>query len=230
MQGIVIQGPTDYCEQIIPCYKDIPNVVWSTWEDEPEENIRYIEQHIDIILNKKPLFPGYLNVNLQTHSTFKGIEYLYQNKGIIEVLKTRGDVRIKNLAKLLECLKSKKMAFIAICKKDIRKDIYYELVYPHYSHDYPADQIVYGNIENMLNSFRFNIEEFLPIPPEALIAYHFLEGIGKEFILTYDYFKKNDVYFYLNDCVNNNIELFLLKEKYRFDLVDIHNSKQYYEF
>lgn len=39
MQGIVIQGPTDYCYETIPEYKDIPNVVFSTWDDEPLEKL-----------------------------------------------------------------------------------------------------------------------------------------------------------------------------------------------
>jgi hypothetical protein len=37
MQGIVIQGPTTYWDQIIEVYKDVPNVVWSTWDNEPIE-------------------------------------------------------------------------------------------------------------------------------------------------------------------------------------------------
>ena len=32
-QGIVIQGPTNYYKKIIECYKNIPNVVWSTWDE-----------------------------------------------------------------------------------------------------------------------------------------------------------------------------------------------------
>ena len=43
MQGIVIQGPTNYYKQIIPIYENIPNVVWSTWDGEPEENILFIK-------------------------------------------------------------------------------------------------------------------------------------------------------------------------------------------
>ena len=43
MQGIVIQGSTGYVDEVIDLYKDIPNVVFSTWEDEPEENIQLIK-------------------------------------------------------------------------------------------------------------------------------------------------------------------------------------------
>ena len=229
MQGIVIQGPTSYWDQIIEVYKDVPNVVWSTWDDEPIENIKNIEQYIPVITSPKPSFPGHLNINMQAISTFKGAEYL-ESKGVTEILKTRGDIRIKNLDKLMKCLEGKEMAFLATCKNGVRTDIYYELVYPHYSHDYPADQVIYGSTLNIKNTFNFQIEEALSIPPESLIAYSFLTSKGENFLLDYDYLKDKNVYFYMNDCIENDIELFLVKEKYKFDLVAIHNSKQYYEF
>jgi hypothetical protein len=229
MQGIVIQGPTAYWDQIIEVYKDVPNVVWSTWDDEPIENIKNIEQYIPVITSPKPSFPGYLNINMQTVSTFKGAEYL-ESKGVTEILKTRGDIRIKNLNKLMECLKGKEMALLATCKNGVRTDIYYELVYSHYSHDYPTDQVIYGSTLNIKNTFNFQIEEVLPIPPESLIAYSFLTSKGEDFLLDYDYLKNKNVYFYMNDCIENDIELFIVKEKFKCDLVEMHNNKQYYEF
>ena len=58
MQGIVIQGPINYYKEIVECYENIPNTVVSTWEDEPEESIKYIESFgIPVILNKKTFFP-----------------------------------------------------------------------------------------------------------------------------------------------------------------------------
>ena len=89
MQGIVIQGPTNYYEQVISCYKDISNVVWSTWIDEPKNNIDHIKNSgIEVILNEKPTIPSFLNVNFQAISTYNGVKYL-ENKGITEVLKIR---------------------------------------------------------------------------------------------------------------------------------------------
>ena len=108
MQGIVIQGPTNYYKEIVPIYKDIPNVVWSTWEDEPVENIEFINQYVSVTLCQKPEFPGFLNVNMQTISTLNGIKYL-QERGVTEILKTRGDVIITNLNILLEKLKGKEI-------------------------------------------------------------------------------------------------------------------------
>jgi hypothetical protein len=224
MQGIVIQGPTNYYEQIISCYKDIPNVVWSTWEDEPKENIDFIKKHIPVITNKKPQTPGYLNINFQLVSTFNGLNYL-KSKGVTEILKVRGDTTITNLEIFLNKLKGKEMAFLAISKEGIRKDIYYELIYSHYSHDYPVDLVIYGNLENMLNTFGITIEENTPIPPEAIISYNFLVGKKSDFILTYNHFIKNNAYFYMNDCIENNIEINWLKHK--SDIVKGHNSFNY---
>ena len=106
-QGIVIQGPTNYCKEIVDCYIDIPNVVFSTWENEPQENIDYIKsKNIDVVQSSKPLFPGYLNINYQTLSTYVGLEYL-KEKGVTEALKIRGDLKPNNTKLLLEILKNK---------------------------------------------------------------------------------------------------------------------------
>lgn len=228
MQGIVIQGPTNYCKEVAPIYKGIPNVVWSTWEDEPIENIEFIKQYASVVLNKKPSFAGHLNVNMQTVSTLKGVNFL-KEKGITEILKTRGDIVITNLEIFLEVLKGKEMSFLAIAKEGARNDIYYELVYPHYSHDYPVDLVLYGSILNVENTFNFVIEESLSIPPEALIAFNFLISKNAEFKLTYDHFIKNNVYFFLEDCVKNDIRLEWVKHD-NGNLVEWHNNKINYDF
>ena len=228
MQGVVIQGPTNYFDRIVPSYQGIENVVWSTWEDEPSENIEYIKQHMDVVLNKKPTVAGYLNINFQTTSTIGGLCFL-KDKGVKEVLKIRGDVLPNNPKLFLQKLKGKQASFLAIAKEGARKDLYYELVYPHYSHDYPVDLVVYGNTQNMINTFDFLVDQLYPIPPESLIAYNLLEGLKIDFILNYQHFIKNNISFFMNDCVENDIELNWLKNN-GVDLVTSHNNKQYYEF
>jgi hypothetical protein len=227
VQGIVIQGPTDYCKQIIPAYKSIKNVVWSTWEDEPIDNIKYISNNMNIILNKKPSVAGYLNINFQTISTIKGLYYL-KDKGITEVLKIRGDLLPNNIEIFLNKLKGKPASFLAIAKDGVRTDLYYELVYPHYSHDYPVDLLVYGSVENMINTFGFVVEEYAPIPPESLIAYHLLIGLNVDFKLKYKHFINNEISFFMNDCIENDIKFTWLKRN--SDLVEMHNNKTFYDF
>ena len=229
MQGIVIQGPINYYKEIVECYENIHNTVVSTWEDEPEESIKYIESFgIPVILNKKPSFPGYLNINMQTTSAMGGIKYL-EEKGITEILKTRGDISISNIDKFLKVLKGKDMSFLAIATEGVRKDLYYELVYQHFSHDYPVDLVIYGTTENIKNSFNFLLEENAPIPPEALVAYGFTSGKGIDFKLDYSYLIEKGVNFYLQECLDNNIELLWLKNN-NVDIVKMHNDKEKYGF
>lgn len=83
MQGIVIQGSTGYVNEVIDLYKGIPNVVFSTWEDEPEENIQLIKSKgIDVIQSPKPSIAGKFNINLQALSTFAGVQYLKNKENI----------------------------------------------------------------------------------------------------------------------------------------------------
>jgi hypothetical protein len=225
MQGVVLQGPTTYCQQIIPLYSGISNVVWSMWDDEPQDNIEFIKKHIPVVLNKKPLFPGYLNVNMQTVSTLSGIKYL-QERGVTEMLKTRGDIHISNVSKLLSLLKGREAAFMVICKEGTRPDLYYELVYRHYSHDYPDNFCTYGTTENMYNAFNFYVESLSPIPAESLITYYLLLGKGIDFNLNYDYLINNGISFFMNDLLENDIEILWLKKNE--SLVTWHSDKRYY--
>jgi hypothetical protein len=225
MQGIVIQGPTNYYKEIIEKYKDIPNVVWSTWENEPIDNLNYIKKYIPLVLNKQPSFPGYLNINLQNISTTSGIAYLIE-KNISEILKVRGDIIINNPVKLLSLLKGRKMSFFQMCKEGARKDIYYELIYPHFSHDYPSDLILYGESKILYRGFGFIMEETSPIPAESLIAYHILQEMGIDFKLNYNHFIKNGISFFMNDCLQHNIDINWLKHNYNL----VYNDIKSYDF
>lgn len=227
MQGIVIQGPTNYCKEIVDCYIDVPNVVFSTWDDEPQENIEYIKsKNIDVVQSSKPLFAGYLNVNYQVLSTYVGLEYL-KSKNITEVLKIRSDLKPNNTPLLLDILKQKPLTFLAICKPNIRP-LYYELEYTHTSFDFPVDLFLYGSIENMIKCFDFQIEQNLQIPPEALIAYNYFSNSGLEFKLNYNTFIKNNISFFMDSCLENNIEVKWLKND--LDLIKLHLDKTQYEY
>jgi hypothetical protein len=227
MQGIVIQGPTNYCKEIIDCYQNIPNVVFSTWDDEPQENIDYIKlKNIDVVQTPKPTFPGHLNVNYQVLSTYVGLEYL-KSKNVTEVLKIRSDLKSNDINLLLNILKQKPLSFLAICKPNVRP-LYYELGYNHMSFDFPVDLFLYGNIENMIKCFSFQIEETLQIPPEALIAYSYFSNSNLEFKLDYNTFIKNNISFFMNDCLKNNIKVKWLKNN--LDLIELHSDKNQYEY
>lgn len=228
MQGIVIQGPTNHCKKIIEHYKHVPNIVWSTWDDEPIDNLKYIESNIPLITNKKSLIPGYLNVNLQVLSTFSGIEYLVNNKEVTEIFKIRGDIIISDIDGLLNILKGKQLSFLQMCKPGVRNDIFYDLEYTHSSHDYPADIIIYGNSNIMLNGFNFSVDGFYPIPPESLIAYSLFKQMNIKFILEYNHLINNGVTFFMQDCLDNNIDVLWLKNN--SNIVEGTKDKYYYEY
>jgi hypothetical protein len=224
MQGVIIQGPTQYAKEIIHLYEGIPNVVWSTWEGEDVELIK--SKNIEVIQSTLPKFPGHLNINYQTLSTYAGVEYL-KNKGVTEALKIRGDLKPNNVKLLLEILKNKPLSFLAICKPDVRP-LYYELEYTHTSFDFPVDLFLYGNLDNLEKCFNFQVEDNKPIPPESLIAYSYFINSNLEFKLDYDTFIKNNISFFMNDCLKNNIKMEWLK--HGWDLIEYSSNKNWYNY
>jgi hypothetical protein len=227
MQGVVIQGSTGYLNEVIDLYIDIPNVVFSTWENEPEENIQLIKSKgIEVIQTPKPLVSGTFNINLQALSTFAGIQYL-KNKGVNEILKIRNDLKPNNVKLLLDVLKGKSLSFLAICKPNVRP-MYYDLVYIHNSFDFPVDLFIYGTTKNLEKCFDFQVEEELNVPPEALIAYNYFVNSNLDFRLDYDTFIKNGISFFMNECLENNIKVEWLKKGY--ELVKWHSDTKNYNY
>lgn len=101
--GIVLQGPTIYADPVINCYRIARNVVWSTWEDEPETNIKAIkESGIKLNLIKKPVHTGYWNINLQCLSTYTGVLELAKDPYIKCFVKIRSDIVVDNIEKFIE--------------------------------------------------------------------------------------------------------------------------------
>ena len=228
-QGIVIQGPTEYYKELADYYQQSNYVVWSTWEDEPQENIDYIEsKNIEVIQSELPSFNGYMNVNFQVLSTYEGVKYLAEAYNIGEVLKVRSDTIVTNLDKLLPRLKGKELSFMALAKEGVRKDCYYELEYVHTSHDYPADNVIYGTTENLGTMFDFQVDEMLSIPPEALITWNYLVSQDIPFNLNYKHLIDNGVSFFLQECLDENVEVNWLKRK--VNLVDWYKAKEVYEW
>jgi hypothetical protein len=224
MQGIIIQGPTKYANEIIHLYEGIPNVVWSTWEGEDIELIQ--SKGIDVIQSIPPTIPGHLNINYQTLSTYNGIKYL-KSKGVTEALKIRGDLKPNNVKLLLDILKNKPLSFLAICKPGVRP-LYYELEYTHTSFDFPVDLFLYGSLDNLEKCFNFQIDENLPIPPESLIAYNYFSNSGLKFDLSYDAFISNGISFFMKECLEHNIKVEWLKNNIK--LIKYHSDLNLYNY
>ena len=226
-QGIVIQGPTEYYKELADYYSQFNNVVWATWNDESVIRLNYIrDKGIEVILVEKPEVSGYINVNMQVKSTFAGVSYLEDK--VDEVLKVRSDTIVTNLDKLLPKLKNRQLAFMATCKTGVRKDLAYDLVYYHDSHDYPADNVIYGKIEDLKMMFDFQIDEILPIPPEALIAWNYMTNKGIKFKLDYQTMVDGGISFFLQECLDENVEVNWLKKE--VNLVDWYKAKEVYDW
>ena len=226
-QGIIIQGPTEYYKELADHYSQFDNVVWSTWNDESIIRLDYIRNKgIEVILVEKPKIFGYMNVNMQVKSTFEGVSYL-EGK-VDEVLKVRSDTIVTNLDKLLPRLENRQLAFMATCKTGVRKDLGYELVYYHNSHDYPADNVIYGKIYDLKLMFDFQIDELIPIPPEALIAWNYMTNKGIEFKLDHQSMVDGGISFFLQECLDEGVEVNWLKRE--ANLVDWYKDKTVYEW
>ena len=224
-QGIVIQGPTEYYKELTDYYSQFNNVVWATWNDESITHLEYIrDKGIEVILVEKPEMPGYMNVNMQIASSFAGVNHL----DVDEILKVRSDTIVTNLDKLLPRLQDRKLAFMATCKVGVRKDIAYDLVYYHDSHDYPADNVIYGKKDDLIDMFNFQIDEMLQIPPESLITWNYMVNQDMTFHLSYENMINEGISFFTQDCLNENVEVNWLKRG--VNLVDWYKSKEVYDW
>lgn len=224
-QGILIQGPTEFYKELTDHYSQFDNVVWSTWNNESVVRLDYIKSKgIKVILVEPPKFPGYMNVNMQIRSTYEGL----MAHNVDEILKVRSDTIVTNLDKLLPKLKGKQLSFMATCKEGVRGDIVYDLVYLHTSHDYPADNVIYGNVDELKIMFDFQINELLSIPPEALIAWNYMANKGIEFKLNYQTMVDNGMSFFLKDCLDEDVKVNWLKRG--VNLVDWYKDTTVYEW
>ena len=224
-QGILIQGPTEFYKELTDHYSQFDNVVWSTWNNESVDRLDYIKSKgIKVILVEPPKFPGYMNVNMQIRSTYEGL----MAHNVDEILKVRSDTIVTNLDKLLPKLKGKQLSFMATCKEGVRGDIVYDLVYLHTSHDYPADNVIYGNVDELKIMFDFQINELLSIPPEALIAWNYMANKGIEFKLNYQTMVDNGMSFFLKDCLDEDVKVNWLKRG--VNLVDWYKDTTVYEW
>lgn len=101
--AIIIQGPLlqkdKFTLNTVRLYKKIfkdYRLILSTWEAEDADCIRELRnENIEVILNKKPAYPGIANINFQIASTFSAVKRA-EEQGVDYILKTRTDTRLYN--------------------------------------------------------------------------------------------------------------------------------------
>lgn len=162
--GIVLQGPTVYVEPMVECYRRANHVIWSTWEDEPEANIKAIkESGIKLNLVKKPVHTGYWNINLQCLSTYTGILELAKDPSLKYFVKIRSDIVVDDIERFIEEVRS------VISQNPIAF-----LGYVDYEGGYLLDYIVAGSLSAMLTFWTPEIDSSSGYPaPEIWLQNRF---------------------------------------------------------
>jgi len=141
--SIIIQGPIKYHKEVIDCYKGVKNVLWCTWDDEPEEGIKDIrDAGLFVHLIKKPKYAGYWNINFQCKSTYEGLLKSKELFGTKFYLKVRSDFRVTDISLLCKrfILKNEKINFLGWATME---------------QGYFLDYIVFGDYEAMCKYWKF---------------------------------------------------------------------------
>ncbi len=187
---IVIQGPTDYYKEILLNLSPNQHYIWSTWDDEPKNNLNAIAEKINLVTSIKPSFPCIANVNLQCLSTVRGIESANSEF----VFKTRGDMIFSNIDLLMDIImaNNKEMSFI------------------HYGN--PPQQVgdffVFGKKDKSLSFWNHHFTDFGITAPEMRLT-----NLYKNRIAPNDSFEElmSRFFFFRNHLVPNVNDIYWLK-------------------
>lgn len=159
---VIIQGPTNYYKEILDNLSQNQTYIWSTWNNEPKENLDAISNKVKLILNEPPNFAGHANINCQCLSTFKGIEAAQTDY----VFKTRGDMIFSNIDKLLEIISAnnKEMSFL------------------HYGNppQQMADFFCFGEKTKALDYWNYVCRDGYVIAPEERLSWSYKNKINSQ--------------------------------------------------
>jgi hypothetical protein len=187
---IIIQGPTNFYKDILNNLSPNQKYIWSTWYDEPKNNLDEIASKMELITSAKPSFPCTLNVNLQCLSTLNGIKASKTEF----IFKTRGDMIFSNIDLLLEIIHkfNKEASFL------------------HYGNPPKqiADFFFFGSKETALKYWDYQGHDSFYIPPEERLTNNYRNIVApkesfEEFVNRFFFFN-----IYLN---NKELDIFWLK-------------------
>lgn len=156
--SIAIQGPTDFCKEVMPKISSNYEVVWATWDDEPVDNLSYISGLAKLVTIKKPQSYGYGNVNMQSFSSRAAIKFSTGEY----VLKIRSDIKCSDYDTLFAILSksSKKLQF---------------LCYHEHDGGYPVDYINFGARNDILELWDYEQVGFSDVFAERQIYNNWME-------------------------------------------------------
>jgi hypothetical protein len=227
---LVIQGHTEFCDQILENVKTTENVIWSTDDDTDPTHLEKIKNsNVRLVTSKKPDFSGYGNVNLQINSTLQGL-YLAKELGADYVIKMRSDMVFSDTNKFIDILNlNNKIYFLAYVnnlksgnlpreRRDIDEWISKENLNINNleGYNYVLDFINYGPIEKMISFWSYPLEDYiLPVPLEHKLLVWDLKNNQKSLDLSFEYLSK--IYgFFLSDLQKNKVRLDTLKWGYDY--------------
>src|SRR3990167_272454 len=189
--AVVLRGPivkeADFPLETLKFYRIIfPNtpVIVSTWDDEDAEYLdRLRKEGAEVLLNKKPTYPGPSNVNFQIISTAAGIQRA-KDSGVDYVIKNRTDQRVYNPNSrkfLLNLVK----AFPLTHNYPLQKQRIANLCFATFKYKlyHASDTFIFGTIEDMLLYFDVALVSDQPrdkiFIPEYYLFSEFLKRIGR---------------------------------------------------
>ena len=160
---IILQGPLDYYKEVIPYYKNLDNVIISTWVSEKEK----IENKKHCILSYPPIVSGKHNINYQVKSTLAGLKYA-KKQGAEYVFKIRADIAFDDLELLISKLK-------------FDNTLYFPAYY-NSKEGYLVDYFQFGPIDKMIKlwDIPLKFEIFNKKYPEYYITKNFLKKLPEE--------------------------------------------------
>lgn len=212
--GIAIQGPTYYYKEISSFYSQFNcPIVFTTWKNEPSENVLYIERsgiHVELI--DVPKYNGYLNVNLQNASSVHGLKYLKDQYKIKHALKTRSDSYIFGLESLWPKIYNYDISWAHIYNPLVQNNWAYNLFGKlHTGMDWTVDYSVFGNIDTLIDLYDWQISYNYPVPPESMYMIRWLNTKKLEHDFSIEYLKNNGAIFYGKYFNETNSDLYCMK-------------------
>jgi hypothetical protein len=212
--GIAIQGPTTYYKQISGFYKqfNVP-VVFTTWKNEPAENVLYIERsgiHVELI--DVPKYAGHLNINLQNASSAHGLKYLKNEHNTQHALKVRSDSFIFGLESLWPKIYGCEMSWTHIYNPVYNLNWAYNINgHLHTGMNWIVDFASFGNIDASIYMYDWQIHHNYPVPPESMYMNAYLIYKNTEHKFDADHLKQNGVVFFGKYFNETNSDLYCIK-------------------
>jgi len=225
---LVIQGHTKFIDEVLENVKNVENVIWSTDEDSPQEDLEKIKNsNIILAITPKPSYNGYGNVNIQINSTMNGLE-LAKSLGATHAIKLRSDLIFTNPKKFIETYnfddKIHQMAYCQhtpLCINLVNhypnlpkwiEENYPNLIKDTCDYNYVADFSNLGPIDEMINFWSLpneNFENRNPAEFKLTLRYLKLKGY-KDISLSYEWL--SSVFgFFITYCKNTDNPLISLK-------------------